>query len=215
MGFPALAVYLDKRKIMTYTVLAFVLGSLLGGAMWNIGGIYMPDPLTSTTLDSGSLFQFTSYDEMKTFLSTMTDQNSVRVYWDIVAAPTGRGFSGSIDSATSAASAASSVVEELSFEISELADSAFEVDYSGTNVQVEGVDEADLVKTDGEYIYIVRGDTLIIVKAYPPEEAEVVARVRLYQLVQDIFINGDKLVVFLRMSKNVFYDVVGSVPPRA
>jgi len=213
MGFPALAVYLDKRKIMTYTVLAFVLGSLLGGAMWNIGGIYMPDPLTSTTLDSGSLFQFTSYDEMKTFLSTMTDQNSVRVYWDIVAAPTGRGFSGSIDSATSAASAASSVVEELSFEISELADSAFEVDYSGTNVQVEGVDEADLVKTDGEYIYIVRGDTLIIVKAYPPEEAEVVARVRLYQLVRDIFINGDKLVVFLRMSKNVFYDVVGSVPP--
>jgi len=213
MGFPALAVYLDKRKIMTYTVLAFVLGSLLGGAMWNIGGIYMPDPLTSTTLDSGSLFQFTSYDEMKTFLSTMTDQNSVRVYWDIVAAPTGRGFSGSIDSATSAASAASSVVEELSFEISELADSAFEVDYSGTNVQVEGVDEADLVKTDGEYIYIVRGDTLIIVKAYPPEEAEVVAKLRLYQLVQDIFINGDKLVVFLRMSKNVFYDVVGSMPP--
>jgi len=213
MGFPALAVYLDKRKIMTYTVLAFVLGSLLGGAMWNIGGIYMPDPLTSAALDSGSLFQFTSYDEMKTFLSTMTDQNSVRVYWDSPISVTGRGFAGSIGSAKSAASAASSVVEELSSEISGLADSAFEVDYSGTNVQVEGVDEADLVKTDGEYIYIVRGDTLIIVKAYPPEEAEVVARVRLYQLVQDIFINGDKLVVFLRMSKNVFYDVVGSVPP--
>jgi len=211
MGFPALAVYLDKRKIMTYTVLAFVLGSLLGGAMWNIGGIYMPDPLTSAALDSGSLFQFTSYDEMKTFLSTMTDQNSVRVYWGSPISVTGRGFSGIADS-TSAASAASPV-EELSSEISELADSAFEVDYSGTNVQVEGVDEADLVKTDGEYIYIVRGDTLIIVKAYPPEEAEVVAKLRLYQLVQDIFINGDKLVVFLRMSKNVFYDVVGSMPP--
>src|SRR5690606_17775813 len=26
-------------------------------------------------------------------------------------------------------------------------------DYSGTNVQVEGIDEADIVKTDGTYIY--------------------------------------------------------------
>jgi uncharacterized secreted protein with C-terminal beta-propeller domain len=30
-------------------------------------------------------------------------------------------------------------------------------DYSKTNVQVEGIDEADIVKTDGEYIYIVSG----------------------------------------------------------
>ena len=29
--------------------------------------------------------------------------------------------------------------------------------YSGTNVQVEGVDEGDIVKTDGKYIYILRG----------------------------------------------------------
>jgi len=28
-------------------------------------------------------------------------------------------------------------------------------DYSTTNIQVEGVDEADIVKTDGEYIYVV------------------------------------------------------------
>ena len=28
-------------------------------------------------------------------------------------------------------------------------------DYSTTNVQVQGVDEADVVKTDGEFIYQV------------------------------------------------------------
>src|SRR4030043_2466339 len=28
-------------------------------------------------------------------------------------------------------------------------------EYSKTNIQVEGVDEADIVKTDGEYIYLV------------------------------------------------------------
>ncbi len=30
-----------------------------------------------------------------------------------------------------------------------------EEDFSGTNVQVEGVDEADIVKTDGKYIYVL------------------------------------------------------------
>lgn len=37
-----------------------------------------------------------------------------------------------------------------------------EADYSGTNVQVAGIDEGDVVKTDGKYIYILRGYYLII-----------------------------------------------------
>ncbi len=36
------------------------------------------------------------------------------------------------------------------------------VDYSGTNNQEEGVDEADIVKTDGHYIYILNQDKLEI-----------------------------------------------------
>ena len=41
-------------------------------------------------------------------------------------------------------------------------------DHSTTNIQVAGVDEADTVKTDGEYIYLASGNKTIIVKAYPP-----------------------------------------------
>ena len=37
--------------------------------------------------------------------------------------------------------------------------------YSGTNVQVSGVDEGDIVKTDGTYIYVLRDVELIIMKA--------------------------------------------------
>ena len=37
-------------------------------------------------------------------------------------------------------------------------------DYSGTNVQVKGVDEADIVKTDGSYIYYIAGNQLNILK---------------------------------------------------
>ena len=38
-------------------------------------------------------------------------------------------------------------------------------DFSTTNTQVENVDEADIVKTDGEYIYYVVNGVLHIVKA--------------------------------------------------
>lgn len=38
-------------------------------------------------------------------------------------------------------------------------------DYSTTNVQVAGVDEADIIKTDGQYIYLVKGKTIRIVSA--------------------------------------------------
>ena len=38
-------------------------------------------------------------------------------------------------------------------------------DYSETNVQVKGVDEADVVKTDGSYIYYVASNQLNILKA--------------------------------------------------
>ena len=69
-------------------------------------------------------------------------------------------------------------------------------DYAITNIQVAGVDEADIVKTDGEYIYLVSGNRTIIVKAYPPEQAQVLSEIELEGTVVGIFINGDRLVVF-------------------
>lgn len=42
-------------------------------------------------------------------------------------------------------------------------------DFSQTNVQVQGVDEADIVKNDGKYIYLIKGSTIRIVEAFPAE----------------------------------------------
>ncbi len=76
-------------------------------------------------------------------------------------------------------------------------------DYSGTNIQVEGVDEADMVKTDGEYIYLASDSQVFIVKAWPTGDAGVVATLDLERGVSDLFINGDKLVVI--SSSEFFY----------
>ena len=70
------------------------------------------------------------------------------------------------------------------------------IDYSTTNIQVAGVDEADIVKTDGAYIYLASGNRTIIVRAYPPEQAQVLSEIELEGTVIGIFINGDRLVVF-------------------
>jgi inhibitor of cysteine peptidase len=69
-------------------------------------------------------------------------------------------------------------------------------EYSGTNIQVAGVDEADIVKTDGDYIYVVSGNKTFIVKAYPPEQAQVLSEIEVTGSVAGIFINGDRLVLF-------------------
>ncbi len=50
-------------------------------------------------------------------------------------------------------------------------------DYSGTNVQVRGVDEADVIKTDGTYIYQVNDQKVIITRVYPADEMEVVSKI--------------------------------------
>jgi len=48
-------------------------------------------------------------------------------------------------------------------------------EYSQTNVQVAGVDEADIVKNDGQYIYGVKDNTVRIVQAYPADQLAQVA----------------------------------------
>jgi len=80
-------------------------------------------------------------------------------------------------------------------------------DFSETNVQVQGVDEADIMKTDGKYGYFVSGDNVYIVDAYPAENAEVKSIIDLNNKTpQEIFINADKLVVFLRGNHNRYYE---------
>ena len=68
--------------------------------------------------------------------------------------------------------------------------------YSQTNVQVQGVDEGDLIKTDGEYVYTITGKTLFIIKAYPGEEAKVISTLNLAQHPQGLFVEENHLAVF-------------------
>ena len=88
-----------------------------------------------------------------------------------------------------------SIVKATSFSIAQES-----VDFSRTNVQVAGVDEADMVKTDGKYIYLARGREVAVLKAYPPSELEVVSEVKVEGCVRGIYVYDDKLVVIYSSS---------------
>ncbi len=81
------------------------------------------------------------YSELYNVMSKLQSKGTVRAY-----------TSAGAESANKAPSAPAS-------------DSAASQGYSDTNIQVAGVQESDIVKTDGKYIYSLAGEKLSIVKA--------------------------------------------------
>lgn len=72
------------------------------------------------------------------------------------------------------------------------------IQYSQTNIQVQGVDEADLVKTDGKYIYQVSGQKVIISQVYPADAMKVVAVLNSGESSfspQELYVDQDNLVI--------------------
>ena len=65
-------------------------------------------------------------------------------------------------------------------------------DYSGTNTQEVGVDEGDIVETDGTYVYAAGTDGLRIVSV---ADAEVVAEPELPQGAHQMLLDDDRLIV--------------------
>jgi hypothetical protein len=69
--------------------------------------------------------------------------------------------------------------------------------YSTTNVQEIGVDEGDILKTDGKYAYIVSKDNMcvFIVDVNPASGMEIVSTVKTAGSIREIYIKDDTLVI--------------------
>lgn len=70
-------------------------------------------------------------------------------------------------------------------------------EYSTTNIQVENVDEADITKTDGDYIYSISGDKVIITNVIDSTDIKIEATIEPNDeyVPEDLLLYGDKLVV--------------------
>lgn len=83
--------------------------------------------------------------------------------------------------------------------------------YSQTNTQVEGVDEGDVIKVDGRYIYYLKNASVIIVDAEKPDKMNIVSKIYLGQDIDskysimnynnEIYFYDNKLISVTNISK--------------
>lgn len=82
-------------------------------------------------------------------------------------------------------------------------------DYSKTNIQVENVDEADVVKTDGKYIYYIANNKVVIIDINKPEELNEISEITYKNnefVPSELYINDNKLIVIGNESKYFYKD---------
>ena len=140
---------------------------------------------------TGQIKKFGTYDEVKKFLASQSAD--VSNYSTMKGSPeavdmvrplaTETNQTGAVPGSTGEGSAAVSLPGASN-------------DFSKTNVQVAGVDEADIIKTDGNYVYAVSYNNLFIIKAYPGEDAKIISKIEFKSRPTDLYINGDSLAVF-------------------
>ena len=69
-------------------------------------------------------------------------------------------------------------------------------DYSKTNIQVENVDEADITKTDGNYIYSLSDNNVIISDVRDPNDVKLASKINVPTgAPEDLLLYNNKLVV--------------------
>ena len=74
-------------------------------------------------------------------------------------------------------------------------------DFTGTNNQVDGVDEADHVKTDGEHLYVIAGDGVDILDVSAVGGLAAVSHVATPGEERAIFLHGSRLTVISQESR--------------
>lgn len=83
-------------------------------------------------------------------------------------------------------------------------------DFSRTNVQVEGVDEADIIKNDGKFVYHLTRNRLAISSVYPVESTKMLSITNLGSETQsfqptDLYVEGDRVMLIGNAWENQVY----------
>jgi uncharacterized secreted protein with C-terminal beta-propeller domain len=182
-----------KKKTRIYGTVAVLSAMILVTLIFFLGST--PN-LTPNLPEASPMQTFTSYDELKNYL--VTNQGTTANYsgGPLDAQFFGQRSEGAVPSATDQGTKVNS--------------------YSTTNIQVAGVDEADIVKTDGRYIYTASNDFsngqnhVYIVKA-DPQDPRAIAKITLdnntYLAGMFLSQDGNKLAIVGSQYQIYAYDI--------
>ena len=88
-----------------------------------------------------------------------------------------------------------------------------EPSYSETNTQVAGVDEADIVKTDGKHLYILHGNTFRIARAWPTEQLGEQTVTDIEGAPSEMFVANGLAVIYSTVDGSPVYAAAGVKAP--
>ncbi|WP_437287864.1 beta-propeller domain-containing protein [Sorangium sp. So ce406] len=84
--------------------------------------------------------------------------------------------------------------------------------HSDTNTQVAGIDEADIVKTDGNNLYVLHGQTFYTLAAWPASSLAVGSSLAIEGQPHEMFVTDDKVVVYSAVNAPSIYERAGVEP---
>jgi hypothetical protein len=83
---------------------------------------------------------------------------------------------------------------------------------STTNNQVAGVDEADFIKNDNKTIFVLAGDRLQVIDAWPAEEAKIIGELKIEGTPKKVFVYQNRALVYSSLTATEFAGDEGSAP---
>ncbi|MFL5347621.1 MAG: beta-propeller domain-containing protein [Hyalangium sp.] len=86
-------------------------------------------------------------------------------------------------------------------------------DYTETNNQVEGVDEADFVKNDGTRIFVISGNKLYLHRSWPATSLSAVGSLVLEGWPREMFLQDNRVVIFSQVYVRTDGSAVGGESP--
>jgi uncharacterized secreted protein with C-terminal beta-propeller domain len=156
------------QKTKRYGLVGILLAVLLVSMIYSYGvspsNLPLPSPNTSPSANTElQMKTFSSYDELRNFLSA-SNTNNGDTY-----------FSARSEGAAGQAALAPTLPVPSPTSTSEAGNTK---DWSTTNIQVEGVDEADIVKTDGEYLYFIgKNNQVVYVLDTNPQNPKILSKI--------------------------------------
>jgi inhibitor of cysteine peptidase len=184
------------KKTRNYGLIGILLAVLLVATIYSFGvtpGI-SPNPSPSTETGVSSMKTFASYDELKNYLDASGTNNGGNYY---------RSMPESSGTFVLTPSNPAPVPMPTAMPVPSAAptdQTSGAGDFSKTNIQVAGVDEADTVKTDGDYLYMVGNNSqAIYILDANPQNARVIAKISFNNAyLSGIYLSedGSKLAVF-------------------
>lgn len=166
----------------------------------------------SNETGSAKLIPFRSQQELRDYFVQQMDVQNTRM-----AAPqpgsSGDSGTGAEDGGSVTGDAAAPGVPEAGGPGADLSaqDGSSNTGFSGTTIQEAGVDESDVVKTDGTYLYLISNGMLKIVRVSPPEQLDLTAEVALDGWGQDLYLHDGKVIALTNTGGGFFYFEGGGI----